>query len=188
MTMKSCAAAPFHGSRLRELRVTLGWTQPELARRCGLSVGRIGLLELGRCQVRADDVEAMCAALKVPPSVFALPSERNPSKLRSCLARRAARRRSKAQRLANAARFEQWQQEEAAKRPALVQDRVEHRPEQAAGPAEGPTMLGHLQLGTAFQIAKALGITLDELAGKVFDEAPAAEKPAAKGKGRRAKE
>ena len=46
----------------------------------------------------------------------------------------------------------------------------------------------HLQLSTACQLARALGITVDELAGQVFAGGPSGEKkPAAKGRGKKAK-
>jgi transcriptional regulator with XRE-family HTH domain len=53
------------GNRVRELRQERDWSQPELARRAGLTKASISLLELGKRVPGADTVEKLAQALDV---------------------------------------------------------------------------------------------------------------------------
>lgn len=54
------------GQRLRALRVTQGWTQMQLAERCGIDNKTISRAENGRYAISIDQVARLACALSVP--------------------------------------------------------------------------------------------------------------------------
>lgn len=52
------------GKRIRRIRETKGWSQEELARRCGVSPGFIGQIERGTRSMSLDTFAGMCREME----------------------------------------------------------------------------------------------------------------------------
>ena len=58
------------GEVIRMLRELKGWTQAELANRCGISATNISLLENGRVEIGKKRVQQMAKAFGVHPAII----------------------------------------------------------------------------------------------------------------------
>ncbi len=63
------------GEVIRMLRDLKGWTQAELAKRCGISVTNISLLENGRVEIGKRSAEQIAKAFDVHPAIIMFPVE-----------------------------------------------------------------------------------------------------------------
>lgn len=61
------------GEVLRMLRELKGWTQNELARRCGIGVTNISLLENGKVEIGKKRAEQLASAFGVHPAIIMFP-------------------------------------------------------------------------------------------------------------------
>lgn len=61
------------GEAIRMLRQLKGWTQAELARRCGINITNISLLENGRVEIGKRRAEQIAKALGVHPAIIMFP-------------------------------------------------------------------------------------------------------------------
>lgn len=62
------------GEVIRMLRELKGWTQAELARRCGISPSNLSLLEHDRLEIGKKRAEQLAEAFKVHPAIIMFPS------------------------------------------------------------------------------------------------------------------
>lgn len=59
------------GAKVRELREAKGWTQEQLAEKCGLTRVTISLIETGKTkEIMSGTVKAIASALEVPVDVL----------------------------------------------------------------------------------------------------------------------
>ena len=61
------------GEVIRMLRELKGWTQAELAERCGISATNISLLENGKVEIGKRRVEQIAKAFNVHPAIIMFP-------------------------------------------------------------------------------------------------------------------
>jgi len=61
------------GQVIRMLRDLKGWTQEELARRCGISATNISLLENDKVDIGKKRVERLAAAFDLHPAIIMFP-------------------------------------------------------------------------------------------------------------------
>ena len=61
------------GEVIRMLRELKGWTQSELAVRCGISVSNLSLLERGRVEIGKKRAERIAKAFAVHPAIVMFP-------------------------------------------------------------------------------------------------------------------
>jgi len=61
------------GEVIRMLRELKGWTQAELARRCGINATNISLLENDRVEIGKRRVEQLAKAFAVHPAIIMFP-------------------------------------------------------------------------------------------------------------------
>lgn len=61
------------GEVIRMLRELKGWTQDELAKRCGISVTNLSLLENGRVEIGKRRAEQLAKAFDIHPAVIMFP-------------------------------------------------------------------------------------------------------------------
>jgi len=61
------------GEVIRMLRELKGWTQAELARRCGITTTNISLLENGKVEIGKRRVEQIARAFDVHPAIIMFP-------------------------------------------------------------------------------------------------------------------
>jgi len=61
------------GEVIRMLRDLKGWTQAELARRCGISVTNISLLENGKVEIGKRRAEQLAKAFDIHPAIIMFP-------------------------------------------------------------------------------------------------------------------
>ena len=58
---------------IRMLRELKGWTQQELAKRCGINASNISLLENGRVEIGKKRAEQLAKAFDVHPAIIMFP-------------------------------------------------------------------------------------------------------------------
>lgn len=58
------------GKRIKEIRTRLYLTQEELAERIGISAKSLSQIELGNNFISAENLSAICSALKINPKVL----------------------------------------------------------------------------------------------------------------------
>ena len=58
------------GKRIKEIRTRLYLTQEELAERIGISAKSVSQIELGNNFISAENLSAICSALKINPKVL----------------------------------------------------------------------------------------------------------------------
>ena len=73
------------GKRIRRLRKQLGFTQEELADRCGLDFHSIGAVERGERNVSLKSLKAIADALKVTPETLLQEEENAPKEEKKAL-------------------------------------------------------------------------------------------------------
>ena len=61
------------GEVIRMLRELKGWTQAELAKRCGISATNISLLENNRVEIGKRRVEQIAKAFDIHPAIIMFP-------------------------------------------------------------------------------------------------------------------
>ena len=61
------------GEVIRMLRELKGWTQAELAKRCGISATNISLLENNKVEIGKKRVEQMAKAFDIHPAIIMFP-------------------------------------------------------------------------------------------------------------------
>ena len=61
------------GEVIRMLRELKGWTQSELAKRCGISATNISLLENDKVEIGKKRVEQMAKAFSIHPAIIMFP-------------------------------------------------------------------------------------------------------------------
>ena len=61
------------GEVIRMLRELKGWTQAELAKRCGISATNISLLENDKVEIGKKRVEQMAMAFSIHPAIIMFP-------------------------------------------------------------------------------------------------------------------
>ena len=61
------------GEVIRMLRELKGWTQADLARRCGISATNISLLENGKVEIGKRRAEQLARAFGVHPAIIMFP-------------------------------------------------------------------------------------------------------------------
>jgi transcriptional regulator with XRE-family HTH domain len=66
-------AALSTGEVIRMLRELKGWTQPELARRSGISVPNLSLLENEKVEIGKKRAEQLAGAFNVHPAIIMFP-------------------------------------------------------------------------------------------------------------------
>ena len=74
------------GNAIREIRVKKGFTQKELAKKCGLSANALCQIEIDNIQPQKNTIKKICKALDIPTSyllMFAVEEEDVPEENRA---------------------------------------------------------------------------------------------------------
>ena len=58
------------GTRIRQIRKTKGWSQEELAKKCGISMNHIGHIERGTRKMSLDTFTSLCRELEIDADVL----------------------------------------------------------------------------------------------------------------------